>query len=262
MQEVMDKPTTQPIVFVILVGGGFAVWNAYWNDGLLLSWLLLSSLITPWLMQYNLQFGIYHPAVSAGYVTLALIVGTVGYLIGVGVRRVARGDTEGGFATSFTAMFGSTVDRPSRWYLLVSGLFVISAGLVYVAVPYRSLLLSIVYPFMLFYPVGHITGRMILGVGLIGGWIGAAAWPAYRGNGLLISWSLLFAPMFGVTLSYSLLGPLFTNDTTSSVVDDVLIAALLAVAISVILGALGFVIGVLIRRAVATWPQGHEKTGV
>lgn len=251
MQTVMEM-TRQPVLFVIVVGGGLTVWNAYWNDGLLLNWLLICSLITPWLIHYNLQLGIYEPFVSAGYVTLALIVSTTGYVIGVGFRRVAPGDTEGGVTKDFTAVLGSTPGQPVRWFLLLSGLFVIPAGLVYVAESSRSLLVSIVYPVVFFYPIGNVTGETAIGVVLILSWIGAATWPAYRGNGFLISWGVLFAPMFGTILSYSLLESFFASDLTSSVVNDVLIAALVSVAISVILGALGFVTGVLIRRTVAT----------
>lgn len=260
MKPVMEM-TLQPVFFVILVGGGLAIWNAYWNDGLLLSWLLIFSLITPWLIHYNLQLGIYEPFVSAGYVTLALIVSTVGYLIGVGFRRLSLGDTEEGVAKSFTAVFGSVPGQTTRWFLLLSGLFVVPAGPVYVAGPYRSLLVSMVYPVTLFYPIGDITGRAVIGVGLILGWIGVATWPAYRGNGLLISWGVLFAPMFGTILSYGLLETFFASDLTSSAVNDVLIAALVSVAISVILGSLGFVIGVLIRRTVATQQRDHERIG-
>ena len=260
MQAVMET-TLQPVLFVILVGGGLTIWNAYWNDGLLMSWLLMFSLVTPWLIHYNLQLGIYWPFVSAGYVTLALVVSTVGYLIGVGFRRVSLGETEEGVAKSFPAVFGSASGQTTRWFLLSSGLFVVPAGLVYVAGPYRSLLVSIVYPVALFYPIGDVTGRAVIGVGLILGWTGVATWPAYRGNGLLVSWGVLFAPMFGTILSYSLLETFSASDLSSSVVDAVLIATLVSVTISVILRTLGFVIGVLFRRTVAPQQRDHEKIG-
>lgn len=258
MQDVM-RATTEPVVFVILVGGGLTIWNAYWNDGLLLSWLLLFSLITPWLIHYNLQFGIYEPFVSAGYVTLAFIVSTSGYLIGVGVRHATRDDTSRGVAERYAAVLSSTPRQTARWLLLVSGLVVIPAVLVYVAEPYRLELVSVVYPVVLFYPIGDLTVRTVIGVGLIMGWIGIATWPAYRGYGVIMSWGVLFAPMFGTILTYSLLEPFFGPDLTPSIVDDVLIAALVSVPLAVILGALGFVTGVLIRRAVATQQRGHER---
>lgn len=261
MQAVMES-TALPVAFLILVGGGLAIWNAYWNDGLLLGWLLLGCLVGPWLLHYNLRLGISQPFVSAGYVTLALVVGTAGYLVGVGLRRIAPGETGGELPESVSAVFGPTPDGASRWLVLLGSLFAVPAVLVAVAGPYRSLLVSVAYPVALFYPVGTITGRAILGAGLVLGWIAVATWPASRGNGLLVSWGVLFAPMFGTLLSYSLLESFFTQDLTSSLADDVRIAALVAVAISVILGTLGFVTGVLIRRTVAARVRGRDRIGV
>ncbi|WP_265110669.1 hypothetical protein [Halosolutus halophilus] len=204
MQDVMG-PQVYPVLFVLLVGGGLAIWNAYWNDGLLLSWLLIFSLVTPWLLHFNLQYGILEPFISAGYVTLALVVGTVGHLIGVGLRRALVGDTDGEAFKRAMGVLGSAPDESIRWSLLLSGLFVGTAVLVYVAEPYRNQLVSVVYPVLWFYPIGVVTWETVLGVGFVLGWLGLATWPASRGNGVLISWGVIFAPIFGTILTYSLL---------------------------------------------------------
>lgn len=257
MQTVMDT-TLHPVAFVVVVGGGLAVWNAYWNDGLLLSWLLVFSLVTPWLLHYNLHLGIYEPFVSAGYVTVALVSGTIGYLLGIWGRRYRLRDTEPMGSHGLTVVFGAAPDSTARWSFVVSGLFLIAAALLLGAGPYRSVLVSLVYPVALFYPIGTITAEAILGVGIIVGWVMVALWPAYRGNGVLVSWSVLFAPMFGVLLAYSLVDSFFTTDVTGTVVDAVVSAALVAGATAVILGALGFVGGALLRNP-ATTPRGGPE---
>lgn len=248
MQAVMET-TVPPLAVVIVVGGGLAIWNAAHNDGLLVGWLLVFSLVTPWLLQYNLRLGIAEPFVTAGYVTLALLVGTVGYLFGVRLRDRPPADAPDTETARFSAVFGSETDRPVRWVLLLIALFVVPAILVVVAVPSRSVLLSIAYPVAWFYPVGDVSGRTVIGVCLLLGWTGLAAWPAARGNGVLRSWAVLFAPMFGTLVPYSILEGLFASDVSSPVVNDVLVAVLVAGSFSVILGALGFSIGVVVRRA-------------
>lgn len=247
MQDVMAQQV-YPVLFVILVGGGLATWNAYWNDGLLLNWLVVCSLVTPWLLHFNLQYGIYEPFISAGYVTLALVVGTIGHLVGVGLRSTLREDPDGGDLEKTIGALGSASSESIQWALLVAGLFFGSVVLVYVAEPYRFHLVSVVYPVTWFYPIGVVTWETVIGVGLVLGWLGLATWPAYRGNGLLISWCVILAPISGTILSYSLLEAFFTPDLSGTLTDDVAVALLVAVPIAVILGTSGFLIGVMLHR--------------
>lgn len=238
------------VLFVLVVGGGLAAGNASWNDGLGLSWLLVFALVFGWLWNVFVQEGpvFFDEAIVplAWAVFTALVVGTVGYVIGRSFHGLPTQDTESDpSGWLLWLLVGQDPVRPVRWSLLAGGLFVIASSMMYVTQPYLPLPVEGVTLFELFYPTGVLAADTLPGAIVVLGWMGVAMWPAYRNAGLLVSWGLLFGPMFGASLTDFVLDGI----SGSGPFVDATFAFLAALIFALILGTGGFLIGRALRWA-------------
>lgn len=235
------------VLAVLLVGGSLAAGNAYWNDGVVLSWLLVFAPVVGWLWNVFVQEGnvFFDEAIVplAWAVFTALVVGTVGYVTGRTVRGVEIRD---GQESSTRVLRTPVGDRSqvARWGVLAGGLFVVTSSLIYVTRPFVQLPVEGVSLFELFFPTGVIVANILLGTAVILGWSGLASWPAYRNAGLLVSWGVLFGPMFGAILTTFVMGGI----SGSGPLVDAALAFVAALVFAVILGTVGFLLGTTVRR--------------
>lgn len=130
--------------------------------------------------------------------------------------------------------------------MLIGALFVLAGGVSYVTGPFLKLPIEGVSLFDLFYPTAVLHANTFLGSLVVLGWIGLAMWPAYRGAGLLISWGIVFGPMFGVILTG------FVSGETSGVgpLLDATFAFIAALIFTLILGTGGYLFETGLRRVI------------
>lgn len=248
---VFDGRLSLLVLFVLVVGSAVAAANAYWNDGLLLSWLLVFGSVLGWLWIVFVQGPVFFDVaiVPIAWAALtALVVGTVGYVIGRRRRLHARTKDEGKFEWPLEVLVGRELGQRGRWVVVSAMLFVLGSGVIYGTRPFVELPFEGVMLFELFYPTGVLAANTWLGTLVVLGWIGLAMWPAYRGAGLLVSWGIVFGPMFGAILTGFVLGG------TSGVgpLLDATFAFLAALIFVVILGTGGFLLGIALRRVVGS----------
>lgn len=244
------------IMLIFVVGGVITAGNAYWNGGLVGSWLLVFGPVVAWLWHIFVQGAVFlsEAIVPLGWaVVTGLLVGTVGHIIGRRLRTLAPGDTvEKPSVWLFRLLVGHDPRQLVKWAVRAGGLFIVTAGLMYVTLSGLSLPVAGLSFDELFIPV-DIPNNPILTAIIIFGWIGLAMWPAYQNNGLLASWGLLFGPLFGATVTE------FVMDTmTGSLMMDSLLSFLAALIIAVILGTAGFLLGKSLRWAV-DYGQGTDE---
>lgn len=249
--DVLDGRIYLVVLFVLVVGGGLAAGNAYWNDGLALSWLLVFALVFGWLWNVFVQEGpvFFDEGIVplAWAVFTALVVGTVGYVVGRRPHGFGPQDIQGESSGWLLRVFvGRGPGRSGRWDMLAVGLFAIASGLIYVTRPYLPLPVENVTLFELFLVGGVFAANIPLGSIILFGWLGLAMWPAYRNAGLLVSWGLIFGPMFGAILTDYVMDGI----SGSGPLVDATFAFLLALILALILGTGGFVLGTGLRRLV------------
>ncbi|PSP54722.1 hypothetical protein BRC82_09315 [Halobacteriales archaeon QS_1_67_19] len=228
--------------------GAIAAGTAYWNGGLVSSWLVAFASPFGWLS--NVLVGA-KPAFPEGVVAplglaggIAVSFGTVGYAIGRYIR--VRGTENGKNALPdplLRILLGDEPDQFIRWGTRAGGLFVVAGALIYVTSPDTSLS---VRTFEFPIPAGGLNAPFVFGTVTIPAWIGTAMWPAYRNEGLLASWLLLFGPFFGAMLTDEVLVGRLTG--SGLLVDGVLVL-LGTFVLAVALGTVGFVLGSGLRRA-------------
>lgn len=247
------------VLGVLIVGGGIAAGNAYWNDGLVLSWFLVFGPVFGWLWNWFVQEGsvFFHEAIVPVLwaVFTALVVGTIGYVIG----RIPHGFPSRDTGTESTGwllrvLVGKNPMRSARWGLLAGVLFVIAGGLTYVTRPYLSLPVEGVDLVELFFPPGVLAANTLLGVLTIFAWMGLAMWPAYRNAGLFVSCGLVFGPISGALLIDFVVGGL----SSSGPLVDATFALLAALILAVILGTGGFILGIGFRR-IMIWRGNNRR---
>jgi hypothetical protein len=241
-----------PVLILFYIGGSLAAWNAYWNDGLIWSWLLVFNLIAPW-EWFATNGG--HSLLLAGMITgtLTLFIGTVGY----GIGRYFKGSK---FQTpprvprepSVRILLGADLTRVNRWKAIAGGLFVVWGGLsslVFLTSNTPGILGMVFIPTVIIYqPELMDVSGMVMGAIVFAIWIAVAAWPAYSRNGILVSWGLIFAPFFGTALAYSFAGGYFTAEYTASFLTIIAFAFLIALGHAVVVGTIGFLLSLVIRQ--------------
>lgn len=216
---------------------GLAAIEAYYNEGLLVAWLLVFAAALPAFVvprprgpPYAVTLETAPVAVAtAGGVALAL--GTVGFAIGVAARRRRERTSTSGFEPSTTVLpttfLGRDVRVSGRWVTVAVGEFVV----VFVGV-WTGLL-----PFG--FGLGGELGLTVLLVLMAG----PAALHAVRNSGLLVCWTLAFAPLVGVFLALQLGS---TMEPASS--RPVLFALGSSALFSIPVGTVGFLLGLTTRR--------------
>lgn len=231
--------------------GVIAAGTAYWNDGLVSSWLVAFASAFGWLWQMLvgeetvLSGGVVAPLGLAAVIAVSL--GTVGYAIGRYLRTRNTDDAKDALpGPLFRILLGNEPGQLVSWGTRASGLFLATAVLIYVTSPDASLAVRKFELVETFIPAGGLYAPFVFGTVAIPGWLAVATWPAYRSEGLLASWLLLFGPFFGAWVTDDvLLGRL----TSSPLVDAVLVL-LGAFILAVVLGTVGFVLGSGLRRAI------------
>lgn len=233
----------QFVLVVFVVGGAVAAGNAYWNDGLVLSWFLVFGPVLAWLwivwVQGAVSFEI--AIVPVAFASLAaLVAGTLGYVVG----RVINGrtDSESWYEPTgwlVRVLVGQVPARTVGWWALAGGLFVLASVLFYTTDPLLPLPIVGVSLIALFIPVGALAADLATGVVAVLAWMGLAAWPAYRREGLLVSWGLLFAPGFGAMLIHYAVG----DRSGGGPWFDAVVALLYASSIALLLGTGGYLLG-------------------
>lgn len=237
-------------LLVFVVGGAVAAGNAYWNDGLVLSWLLVFGPVLAWLWNVGDQ-GVVHfgaDIVLIGFATLgALVAGTLGYVVG----RVFNGRAESEtwyepITWLLRVLVGQIPEQSTRWGILAGGLFVLASVVFYSTYPSLQLPIVGVDLIALVIPIDAIAADYATGLAVVLAWIGLAAWPAYQRNGLLVSWALLFGPIFGALFTrYVVFDP-----SGGGRLFDFVAAVLVALSIVLLLGTGGYLLGSGLRWVV------------
>lgn len=232
--------------------GVIAAGTAYWNGGLVSSWLVAFAAAFGWLSnvligeETALPEGVVAPLGLAG--GIAVTLGTVGYAIGRYLRVRNTGNEKDALPEPLLRiLLGDEPDQFISWGTRAGGLFVAAAALIYVTNPDASLAVRKFELVETFIPAGGLYAPFVFGTVAIPGWLAVATWPAYRGEGLLASWIILFGPFFGAWVTDDvLLGRL----TGSGPLVDAVLVLLGASVLAVVLGTAGFVLGSGLRRAI------------
>lgn len=238
------------VIFVIIAGTAVAAASATWNDGLLLSWLLVFGPVLGWLWIIFVQGPVFFDVtiVPFAFAALtALVIGTVGYVIGRGWRVDSQTTDEREFDWPLGVFVGRELDQRGRWIVVSAVLFVLGGAMIYATRPFLELPFEGVFLSELFYPTGVLAANTLLGALVVLGWIGLAMIPAYRAAGLLVSWSIVFSPMFGAILTDNVLG----GSSGAGPALDATFALLAALTFAVILGTGGFLLGAGLRRVLS-----------
>lgn len=183
---------------VILVA--IAAAEAYYNEGMLVAWLVTFLVALP-------AF-IFHPprgptfAVSPETAPVAVLraagvavgFGTAGFVLGVWLRRRVDRERDGPVEPSPTAIPRRLLGRDRRERRRWSVLAVVEFAVLFTAI--WAGILRVVMGF-----AGAMAVVILLGV-----MVGPAAVAAARNDGLLVSWLLAVAPLFGVFLAIQLHG--------------------------------------------------------
>lgn len=250
-QQQWITDVTFPVVLLVVIGGlVVAAGNARWNDGILLSWLLIAAPVAAWVWQHELVAccpplqEILKTAGGFG-ILAALVIGTPGYAVGRVTSEMIASDERTWVPSG----------RVTRWILgedeqhvkrggRLAGVFFLGLLVVYVwgfpaiipglrTIGLKGPLLPVEYFLPLFFPPIWVEFTSpVVGIGVTILWIGIAAIPAYRGFGLYISWLLVFGLVLvpvteGVAGSFSVL---------------------LAIIAALTTGTVGFVVGQVLQR--------------
>lgn len=181
-------------LLVVAVAAG----EAYYNEGIVLAWLLGFALILPAFVFYpprGPMFAVSLPTVPIAFVkagAVAVVLGTAGFTIGWWFRhrrdRGCDGEYEPSAAVLPRFFIGRDIHTTARWVVGATGEFVVL---------FLGTWLGIL-PFD--FGIGGPAGIAALLVVMAG----PATVSAFRNRGLLVSWILAFAPVFGVFLALQL----------------------------------------------------------
>lgn len=244
-QQWITEVLLQVVLLVVIGGLVVAAGNARWNDGLILSWLLIAAPVAAWVWQHGLVTSgpsLQEVLMEAGGfgVLAALVIGTPGYAVGRVASELIASDERTWVPSGQVArwILGEDEQHVKRGGRLTGvcflGLLVIYVWGIPEFLPGLGTLgvTGPLLPVEYFLPVLAIRTHPIVGVGITVVWIGIAAIPAYRGYGLYISWLLVF----GLVLVPATEGVAGTG------------SVLLAILAAITTGTVGYVVGRLVSR--------------
>lgn len=237
------------IAIVAVPLGVMAAANAVWNDGYVLSWLLVFAPVFGWLLSNAASqegpLGVGQIFFSLGIaIFAATIVGTIGYTIGVGLTILSAGENGNvGSGPLLRVFLGDESRDPVRWGIRAGGIFLLTSFLIYITYPGFELSPNRFYFSDLFVPHFGLQDPIVASALVKVGWVALAILPAYRNEGLLISWVFSFGFFYGATLTDFVL-----NQLSGSVLLDATYALLLALVFSIIIGTAGYVLGRSLNR--------------
>lgn len=217
---------------------------AYYNEGLVVAWSLTVGTALPGFVFYPPRGPMFAvtpataPAAIGEALAVAIGLGSLGFLGGAGLRRRVdrlRGERYVPSASVLpTFLVGRNRRQATRWLLVAMAEFVtVFALAVSGQVPYGV------------GPAGQL-GIAVLVVLMAG----PAAWVAFRNRGLVVAWSLAFAPLFGVFLAIQLQ---FVG--TPAPDRPVLYAFGTAAMVAIPVGTLAFLLGVAAHRVRGQLPR-------
>ena len=179
----------------ILLLVGLAAIEAYYNEGVLIAWLLTFALTLPAFIFYpprGPRFAVSPataPTAIAKAGAIAVLLGTVGFVIGLVFRRRRDRDRDNDYVPSTTILphlfVGRDIRVTARWLLVAAVEFVV-------------LFMGAWLGLLPFWP--GFAGAIGV-VALLVVMAGPATISAIRNGGVLVSWLLSFAPLFGVFLA-------------------------------------------------------------
>jgi hypothetical protein len=247
-----ELPTTPSFLTLFpAVVIGLAVVNAYWNDGLVVSWLLAFG------VTLGLFWNGWDSIVVFGTVLTALAAGTAGHAIGLLLRRLTTPEAERGARGPLLAiLLGPDRGRLHRWVVLAAVLGLGVEALVLTVGPETPLPVLGVKPGALFYPPFADPSFVVPAVLVLLGWTGLATIPAARGGGLFAGWTLVFVPFF--------VGSFVVIPDTPLAVDlarRVEFAFLSAGVVACVAATVGFPAGRALRRVVILRNRGDPEQG-
>jgi len=144
----------------------------------------------------------------------------------------------------FQLFVGDALAQARRWGGIAGALFVISGAVIAVASPSFPLLIDGLTLLEFFWPISIFATNTVVGTIITLGWVGLAMWPAYQNAGLLVSWGLLAAPMWGALVT----GMVLYNDPSGGVSVGQPFWFFMFLIIAICLGTLGFILGTGLRR--------------
>lgn len=234
-QQWITEVLFQVVLLVVIGGLMVAAGNARWNDGLLLSWLLIAAPVAAWVWQHGLVTSgpsLQEVLIEAGGfgVLAALVIGTPGYAVGrVASELIASDERTWVPSGQVTRWILGEDEQHLRRGGRLTVVFFLGLLVIYVwgipeILPGLGTLgvTGPLLPVEYFLPVLAILTHPVVGVGITIVWIGIAALPAYRGYGLYISWLLVFGLVLipvteGVAGSGSVLLAILAALTTGTV---------------------------------------------
>lgn len=206
---------------------------AYLNDGVVVSW---AATFAP---AFGYLVALFDPETTGGVagvlaqaafwaVFVAAALGSVGYAVGRGLRE-RRGDTPSESDTVWCLLVGRDRAATRQVLVVAAGLFLSTlAVLEILVVTGTGMALSTDGP------GGAIAALLAL--------VALAALQAYRNDGLVLSWTVVFAPTYAFVLHS------FAGSATQPLVVTVIYAAELAAVATLLLGTGGFLVGAGARR--------------
>lgn len=219
---------------VLLVG--IAAIEAYYNEGLVAAWLLTFSVTVPAFFYPPRDFidGVARPStvIAVGLAGgVAMILGMLGFAIGVGLRRSReqhRTETSQPSPTVLpTVLLGRDDSITIRAVLVAVGEIVVFFVIIGTgAVPDGI-------------GLGGIPGLLLMGVLMT---VPALLYAA-RNSGLLVCWALAFAPVFGFALAVQVMFNVYPEPSS-----PILYAIGVSLLFGIPLGTVGFLLGMVGRR--------------
>jgi len=243
------------LIILFIIGGGLAFLNAYWNDGLMVSCVLVLGL--PAGIMWG-TYGIFWSGrgeLGIALIGVSLAIGASGYAIG---RAFRAGHTDEGVDQRDEWMRGLLLGEnhalARRWGFISVGLCLASAGLLSVVGPFASLPIDDLSLIDLFFP--FFESGLVLVILHLGG-IGLAMGPGSQDAGLLTSWGIVFGPVFGAGAVW-----LPRDPHIAGLVSGIQWAFVGALVSAAVLGTIGYVLGTGLRRAVIPRYPEQSQSGV
>lgn len=229
-------PAPLAVSGVILLIGLTAA-EAYYNEGVVIAWLISFAVTLPAFIFYPPRGPVFAVSPTTASTAIAkagaisMVLGTIGFVIGSVLRRRRDERYDGQYEPSSAVLprifLGEDIHRTTRWLLIGAGEFVMLFGGVWLGL----------LPFG--FGLGGVAGIAVLLILMAG----PATLFAIRNSGVLVSWLLAFAPLFGVFLALQL------GATIEPAPDHPVLYALgSSLLFAIPVGTGGFLLGVAIRR--------------
>lgn len=241
------------IAGVMWIAGGIvllfllAVASAHLNKGVLVSWVLVFGPVYGWLLHPFLASGPNAAVLSVWAIAessllallIALTVGTLGYLLGEELRRALLSQRRLNNSEIVADLLIGR-DRTMSKRMLVGSATLFLVALVSVTIVNAPVAL---FP-------GQWQTQTVFQLGTYAILIGLAGVNSYYNEGLVVGWTLVFAPTLAL-FGYDVMVRGFTPRGFSSIEGGLAYVITISLLLAVLLGTFGFVVGTGARYTVA-----------